>query len=102
MFAIVEISGEQFKIDGSTKKLRVPYQGEAEVGQKVNIENVLLTQSDAGKVNVGGKASITATVAGHTRGEKLIVFKKKRRKGYRVTNGHTQPYTELNIESFSL
>jgi len=102
MFAIVEISGEQFKIEGTTKKIRVPYQKDAEVGQKVNIENVILTSDDAGKVKVGGSASISASVAGHTRGEKVVVFKKKRRKGYRVTNGHTQPFTELNIEKFSI
>jgi large subunit ribosomal protein L21 len=53
-------------------------------------------------VSLGGKAKISATVAGFTRGEKLIVFKKKRRKGYRVKNGHQQRYTELSIDKFEL
>jgi large subunit ribosomal protein L21 len=102
MFAIVEISGEQFKIDGSTKKLRVPLMAGAEAGKKVKIDNILLTQADGGKVSLGGKATIEATVAGESKGDKLIVFKKKRRKGYRVKNGHTQRYTELSIDKFSI
>jgi large subunit ribosomal protein L21 len=102
MFAIVEISGEQYKIDNTTKSLRVAYMSGAEAGQKVAIDRVLLTQDKGGKVALNGKASIAASVAGHSRGEKVIVFKKKRRKGYRVTNGHTQRYTELNIESFAI
>jgi large subunit ribosomal protein L21 len=102
MFAIVEISGEQFKIDETTKSLRIPYMVGAEAGQKLDISNVLLTEDGKGKVAVGGKIKIAATVAGHSRGEKVIVFKKKRRKGYRKTNGHTQRYTNINIESFAV
>lgn len=97
MFAIVEISGEQFKIDGSSKKLRVPFMADAQIGQPVNIDNVLVSQDAKGGVTLGGTAGITATVAGHTRGEKVIVFHKKRRKGYRKTNGHTAKFTELEL-----
>jgi large subunit ribosomal protein L21 len=97
MFAIVEISGEQFKIDGTTKTLRVPYMGDAQIGQTVNIDNVLVSSDDKGRVKLGAGSAPKATVAGHTRGEKVIVFHKKRRKGYRKTNGHTQRYTELSI-----
>jgi large subunit ribosomal protein L21 len=102
MFAIVEISGEQFKIDGTTKTLRVPYMVDAEAGQQVNIDKVLLSQDDNGNVKLGSGASLKASVVGHTRGEKVIVFHKKRRKGYRKTNGHTPKFTELSIEKFSV
>ncbi|HEY3876263.1 MAG TPA: bL21 family ribosomal protein [Candidatus Kapabacteria bacterium] len=92
MFAIVEISGEQFKLDDSTKVLRVPYMAGAAEGTPVSLENVLFSD---GK---GGKSSMpSATVSGHVRGEKVIVFHKKRRKRYRKTNGHTPRYTELAI-----
>lgn len=106
MFAIVEIAGQQFKIDANTKTLRVPYQVDAEVGKSVDIKNILMTQDGAGKVamgsNAAGKATIGATIQGHVRGEKIIVFHKKRRKGYRKTNGHTPKFTELSIEKFSV
>ena len=88
MLAIVEISGEQFKIDDSTKVLRVPYMAEAKEGQEVKLEKVHF--SDGGKMPL-------ATVTGHSRGEKVIVFHKKRRKRYRKTNGHTQRYTDLAL-----
>ncbi|MFI5201884.1 MAG: 50S ribosomal protein L21 [Candidatus Kapaibacterium sp.] len=94
MFAIVEISGEQFKISESTTKLRVPYMAGASEGQEVSLDNVLF--SDGGKSG-SGSAKPMATVRGHIRGEKVIVFHKKRRKRYRKTNGHTQRYTELAI-----
>jgi large subunit ribosomal protein L21 len=102
MLAIVEISGEQFKIDSTTKSLRIPYMVGAEIGQAVKFDKVHLTMADNGKVAVGGKATISATVSGHTRGEKIIVFHKKRRKGYRKTNGHTPRYTEISIDSVSI
>jgi large subunit ribosomal protein L21 len=95
MFAIVEISGEQFKVDESTKTLRVPYISGAQAGDAVTIDRVLMSGEGA-KVSLGGTAP-KATVQGHVRGEKVIVFHKKRRKGYRKTNGHTQPFTEVAI-----
>jgi large subunit ribosomal protein L21 len=98
MFAIVEISGEQFKIDSAMKTLRVPYLKDASVGQEVVPDKVLMSQNDGGNVSLGGNIGFTATVQGHTRGEKVLVFHKKRRKGYRKTNGHTQRYTELAIQ----
>ncbi len=98
MFAIVEISGEQFKISESTTKLRVPYMAGASEGEEVSLDNVLFSSdersSDGGSA---GNAKPLATVSGHLRGEKVIVFHKKRRKRYRKTNGHTQRYTELAI-----
>lgn len=101
MFAIVEISGEQYKIDGTTKSLRVAYMDGAKAGDSVTIDNVLLTSSSDGKVALGGSPKIKATVTGHSRGEKVLVFHKKRRKGYRKKNGHTQDYTQLSIDSFA-
>lgn len=96
MFAIVEISGEQFKVDESTKTLRIPYIAGAQAGDAVTIDRVLLS-GDGSKATIGGSAALKATVQGHIRGEKVIVFHKKRRKGYRKTNGHTQPFTEVAI-----
>jgi large subunit ribosomal protein L21 len=90
MFAIIEISGEQFKIDDTMKTLRVPYMSGAEEGQEVLLDNVLFSDGRKG-------AKPLATVSGHIRGEKIIVFHKKRRKRYRKTNGHTPRYTELAI-----
>jgi large subunit ribosomal protein L21 len=97
MFAIVEISGEQFKIDSTSKTLRVPYMGDAKAGQKVNLGKALLSQGNDGGIAFGTTAAPTATVIGHIRGEKVIVFHKKRRKRYRKTNGHTPRFTELAI-----
>lgn len=91
MFAIVEISGEQFKISEDTKTLRVPYMGTANEGEEVSFGKVLFSDGMSGKKPL-------ATVRGHVRGEKVIVFHKKRRKRYRKTNGHTQRYTELAIQ----
>ncbi len=88
MLAIVEISGEQFKITEDTTSLRVPYMADATEGQEVSLDKVLFSD---------GSAKPLATVRGHVRGEKVIVFHKKRRKRYRKTNGHTQRYTELAI-----
>jgi large subunit ribosomal protein L21 len=90
MFAIVEISGEQFKIDDSMTTLRVPYMAGAEEGQEVSLDKVLFSDGRNG-------AKPLATVSGHIRGEKVIVFHKKRRKRYRKTNGHTPRFTELAI-----
>ena len=97
MLAIVEISGEQFKIDSAVKTLRVPFMAGVTAGQEVLLGNTLLTQSDSGAMTLGGGTLPTATVLGHSRGEKVIVFHKKRRKRYRKLNGHTQPYTELAL-----
>ncbi len=101
MYAIVEIGGKQFKV---TKDLRlyVP-RLQAEIGDTVTFDRVLLT-SENGTVKVGAPvvdgASVSAKVLDHVKGDKIIVFKKKRRKGYKVKNGHRQPYTQISIDSF--
>ncbi len=102
MFAIVEFRGEQYRIDEGMKQLRVAYIDGAEVGQSVNFDKIVLTEAAGGAVKVGGKASITASVAGHARDAKIIVFKKRRRKGYRNLRGHRQNYTTLDIKEFSI
>lgn len=95
MFAIVEISGEQFKIDQGMKTLRVPFMGDASIGQEVALGKPLVAVGNDGKLGSGSLP--TATVLGHTRGDKVIVFHKKRRKRYRKLNGHIQQYTELSL-----
>ena len=102
MYAIVEIAGQQFKAS-KNEKLFVHRLSEKE-GAKVSFENVLLVD-DGKKVKVGDPkvsgASVNAKILKHCKGDKIIVFKKKRRKGYRVKNGHRQFFTELLIESVS-
>lgn len=98
MYAIVDIAGQQFKVE-KDQKLYV-HRLEAEAGKKVSFDRVLLID-DKGKVNVGAPAidgaQVTATVLEHLKGDKVIVFKKKRRKGYKVKNGHRQYLTEIQI-----
>ena len=102
MYAIVEISGKQFKVQ-QDDTLYVPRQ-QGDVGDSLTFDRVLLTSGDAG-VSVGAPtvsgASVSAEILGHVKGDKVIVFKKKRRKGYRVKNGHRQPYTQIKIGGLS-
>jgi large subunit ribosomal protein L21 len=99
MYAIVEIAGQQFKVAKDQKVFvhRLP----AEEGSKVSFDNVLLI-GDGDKVTVGAPAidgaQVGAKVLKHLKGDKVVVFKKKRRKGYRKKNGHRQSLTEIVIE----
>ena len=98
MYAIVEIAGQQFKVE---KDQRVfVHRLEAKEGDKIDFDRVLLTD-DKGKVNVGAPAidgaKVSAKVERHLKGDKVIIFKKKRRKGYQKKNGHRQYLTELTI-----
>ena len=100
MYAIVEINGQQFKVEAG-KKLFVQHMQEAENGQTVEFEKVLLVDND-GAITVGAPtvegAKVTAKVeCALVKGEKVLVFHKKRRKGYRKLNGHRQQFTELTI-----
>jgi large subunit ribosomal protein L21 len=98
MYAVVEIGGKQFKV-ASSDKVKVP-KLDVEVGKKVKFDKVLLL-ADNGTVKVGNPtvegAKVEAKVLSHGKDEKVIVFKKKRRKGYRVKRGHRQLYTEIEI-----
>ena len=98
MYAIVEISGRQFKVE-KKQKLFVN-RLDAQEGKKVSFENVLMvndgTKFSVGTPNVSG-AQVDAKVLKHLKSDKVIVFKKKRRKGYKVRNGHRQAITEIEI-----
>ena len=100
MYAIVEIAGQQFKVE-KDQKIYV-HRLEQKEGEKVTFDNVLLVDND-GKVKVGAPAvkgaAVETTVLEHLKGDKVIVFKKKRRKGYRKKNGHRQPYSKIEITS---
>ena len=103
MYAIVEIAGQQFKV-AKDQKLFVHRLADKE-GSKVSFDKVFLLD-DGKKVSIGAPAirgvSIDAKVISHLKGGKVIVFKKKRRKGYRVKNGHRQSLTELVIEKINV
>ncbi len=102
MYAVVEIAGQQFKVEANrfvyTQRLN------AQEGDAITFDNVLLLD-DGGTVTVGAPrvegALIKGTVLGHVKGDKVIVFKKKRRKGYRKTRGHRQQFTKVMIEEIS-
>ncbi|RED50427.1 50S ribosomal protein L21 [Seonamhaeicola aphaedonensis] len=100
MYAIVEIAGHQFKVEKDQKVFVNRLQ--AEEGKQVAFDNVLLV-ADGDNVTVGAPAidgaQVGAKVVKHLKGDKVIVFKKKRRKGYRVKNGHRQALTEIIIDS---
>ena len=102
MYAIVEIAGQQFKV-AKDQKVYV-HRLQEEEGAKVSFNNVLLL-SDGSTVTVGAPAiegaEVTAKILGHLKGDKVIVFKKKRRKGYKKKNGHRQFLTEIQIESIA-
>ena len=101
MFAIVTIAGQQFKVEEG-QELFV-HQLEANEGDQVAFDQVLLIDRE-GQVAVGKpvlNAKVNATVLGHQKGDKVIVFKKKRRKGYRVKNGHRQSFTKNKIETIA-
>ena len=102
MYAIVEIAGHQFKVE---KDQRVFVNRlTTEEGKKVDFDNVLLI-GDGNNITLGAPAIdgalVSAKVLKHLKGDKVIVFKKKRRKGYRVKNGHRQSLTEIVIESIA-
>jgi len=99
MYAIVEIAGQQFKIEKEMKLF--VHRLKAEEGSQVNFDRVMLVDND-GKVKVGAPtvkgASVTATVLHHLKGDKVLVFKKKKRKSYQKMNGHRQYLTSIQID----
>lgn len=101
MYAIVNIGGQQFKAEPNTV-LRVPKM-DADVGGEVTLDKVMLWADgdnvEVGKPFVAGK-SVSAEVVRHGQASKVIVFKKKRRKGYRRKNGHRQQFTEIRLKDF--
>ena len=102
MYAIVEIAGQQFKV---SKDLKVYVNRLTnEEGSKVSFDKVLLLD-DNGTITLGAPAiegaSVEAKVLQHLKGDKVIIFKKKRRKGYKKRNGHRQYLTQIVIEGIS-
>jgi large subunit ribosomal protein L21 len=100
MYAIVEMAGQQFKVSPGTKVY--VNRLDAKEGTTVEFDNVLLVDND-GKIEVGAPrvegVKVTATVLSHLKGDKVIVFKKKRRKGYQKSNGHRQYLTQVLIDA---
>ncbi|TRX57661.1 50S ribosomal protein L21 [Fulvivirga sp. M361] len=102
MYAIVDISGKQFKVTQDQFVYAPKMDGEE--GASVEFDKVLLLDNE-GKVEVGAPlvkgAKVSGKILGHVKGDKVVVFKKKRRKGYKVKNGHRQEFTKVLIEGIS-
>ena len=102
MYAVVEIAGQQVKVQEGDR-IRVS-RLKAEAGETLTLDRVLLVSKDGetsiGRPQVDG-AAVEASVLGHGKHDKITIFKMKRRKGYRRKNGHRQPFTELRIDGIS-
>jgi len=103
MYAIVDIQGQQFKVEKDREIFVHRLAGEE--GTKVDFDKVLLVD-DKGAVSVGAPtvegAKVSATIINHAKGDKVIVFKKKRRKTYQKANGHRQCFTKIKIDNISV
>ena len=104
MYAIVEINGQQFKVEEG-KKLFVHHIKDAEAGKTVAFDKVLLVDNNGtvtvGAPTVSGAKVIVEVVNPLVKGDKVIVFKMKRRKDYRVKNGHRSQFTEVTVKSIN-
>jgi large subunit ribosomal protein L21 len=102
MIAIVTIAGQQFKVTEGQEIF--VHQLEAAAGSSVSFDQVLMLDNN-GSVTVGtpiiSSAKVNATVIGNQKGDKVIIFKKKRRKGYQKRTGHRQCFTKIKIDSIS-
>lgn len=103
MYAIVNIAGKQFKVTKDQQIYAPKMQGE--VDASVEFDQVLFADKE-GQVSIGAPildgAKVSAKILGHVKGDKVIVFKKKRRKGYKKKRGHRQQYTKIQIEDIVL
>ena len=102
MFALVEIAGQQFEVTKNLK-LNVPHLS-GNPGDKLEFSNIFLTR-DGDKVKVGTphiNGSVSATILEHGRNKKMLIFHKKRRKGYRKLNGYRSKFTKIQIENIKL
>ena len=103
MYAIVDIAGQQFKVEKGQEVF--VHRLEGDEGAKMEFDKVLLVDNN-GKVSVGTPtvegAKISAKIVAHTRADKVIVFKKKRRKGYQKSNGHRQDLSKVLIEKITV
>ncbi|MBS1654244.1 MAG: 50S ribosomal protein L21 [Bacteroidetes bacterium] len=100
MFAVVKIAGQQFKV-AKDQTLYVPHL-EGQAGDKVEFADVLLTDAD-GKLSVGAaiKAKVKAEIVDHVKGDKVIAYKQKRRKGFHKKLGHRTQYTKIRISDIA-
>ena len=100
MYAVVEIAGQQFKVEKDQKVYVNRLEGKE--GSKISFDNILMLDN-SGKVVLGNPvvkgASVEAKIVKHLKDDKVIVFKKKRRKGYKVKNGHRQALTQIVVEN---
>jgi large subunit ribosomal protein L21 len=103
MFVIVTIAGQQFKVEEGNELF--VHRLDAKEGDQISFEDVLLVDQDGevtlGKPKVEG-AQVNASVLEHLKGDKVIVFKKKRRKGYRKKNGHRQHFTKIKVDGIAV
>ena len=103
MYAIVEIAGQQFKVEQNDEIF--VHRLEGDPGTKIEFDQVLLLDND-GKISVGQPlvegTSISGQIVDHVRGDKVVVFKKKRRKGYQKESGHRQDFSKVLIENISV
>jgi len=104
MYAIVEIAGQQFKV-GENRRIFVN-RLETEEGTSIEFDKVLLVDNEEGDIKVGTPvvegAKITANVLEHLKAQKIIVFKKKKRKGFQKKNGHRQALSQIQIEKIQI
>jgi large subunit ribosomal protein L21 len=102
MYAIVEIAGQQFKVQGGQSIF--VHRLEGNVGDKLEFGNVLL-KDDNGSIALGAPflsgAKVVATIEEHLKGDKVIIFKKKRRKGYKLKKGHRQYLTKIKVDNIA-
>jgi large subunit ribosomal protein L21 len=105
MYAIVDVKDKQFKVQ-EDDTLYVPYHSDADVDEELTLDRVLLVSDGEGDVTIGtptvDDATVSARVVDHVKGDKVIVFKKKRRKRYRVKRGHRQQYTQIHIDALNV
>ena len=102
MYALVEIQGRQYRVSAGAQ---ITVERMANAGETVELNNVLLVSND-GEVQIGqpyvAGAKVTATLEGHTKGRKLVIYKFRRRKNYRRKQGHRQPLTRLRIDAIEV
>jgi len=102
MYAIVNIAGQQFKVAKDQQIFVHRLQGDE--GASIEFDNVLLAENE-GKFKLGTElksAKVSAKIVSHLKGDKVIIFKKKRRKGYKKKNGHRQQFTKIEITGITL
>jgi large subunit ribosomal protein L21 len=104
MYAVFKTGGKQYRVEPGTR-LRIPSL-EAEPGEKVTFDHVLLAGEEGAQIHVGtptvAGATVTAEIVRHGRAPKVMLFKRKRRDGYRRKKGHRQGFTEIRVEAVAL